>query len=767
MPMNITNIDVGTTPLTRVYPTMKNMSVSNSFYSLTGTVYLGTADSDHLASQNASVWAQAYNSDGSKNQRWTSTGTAVDGTYALQLEKGYLWKLSGRSDGYENIDATSYSSGTTTDQTTNLTLATMTGYTARPNVSQSVDTNVGGTLNDTTNNVKIIVSAGALDGSKGASTITTSQTTNVPDTANARPIGGIARSIQGSYDDGTAITDFNSNVDIELQYGSGELQTAFGSGSACTYALMNNLRLSYYDNESQSWQSLPTTINYTAVDGSTPTSIAYCTDIDHLTLHAQVNHLTLFTSFVSSIVSNASASSDTSTPSTPSSGGSGGGGGGYSNTSPVAVSVTSGVVATANSLAGYFSGIQQEVALKSGASINQVFSIDRNGRTIYLGDILQTAGANVSNIDKNLVGFAVGDTISTNENGSVAVALDGYTSIDLDPSTSVRISDAGDGFLSYDQVSGTAHYQFTHRDQGDGKTFEYSVHGKTSYATIRGTTLDISSDSTSDTYRLIEGKIDIFNNTLNKTVSLVTGDTYIAYADGQESLTGPSATSTETTAQPTDTTATSTDTAVIPNHKKNVQTQVDILPTDNSGTTADTTAPVQLCGGYRDILASDEWCTYVTALATNGIVNQASRYRPSDSITRAELLKIVMNASGVDTAYDPANTYNDIDPADWSAPYVSTAKKLGYISATNANFRPNDPITRAEAIKIIMNVKQVSVSYDPANTYNDIDPADWSAPYVSTAKSNGYISATNANFRTNDQISRGETSKIVYNIFLK
>lgn len=74
-------------------------------------------------------------------------------------------------------------------------------------------------------------------------------------------------------------------------------------------------------------------------------------------------------------------------------------------------------------------------------------------------------------------------------------------------------------------------YQF---DKRDGGKFEYKVKGKTGYATIRGTTLSVSSDDAKDTYKLIEGKIDIYNSFLKKTVSLVSGDSYIAYANGTE-----------------------------------------------------------------------------------------------------------------------------------------------------------------------------------------------------------------------------------------
>ncbi len=169
--------------------------------------------------------------------------------------------------------------------------------------------------------------------------------------------------------------------------------------------------------------------------------------------------------------------------------------------------------------------------------------------------------------------------------------------------------------------------------------------------------------------------------------------------------------------------------------------------------------------------STGEWCPYVTKLLSKGIIRSNATYSPDNRITRAELLKMTVIASGAMPAYDVDYTYGDIRATDWFAPYVSTAKKLGHISATNANFEPNRPITRAEAMKILLNFKGANTSFEPAYdknyTYDDVWPTDWFAPYVSTAKKLGYISATNLDFRPQDPISRAEVAKIINTVFLQ
>lgn len=67
-------------------------------------------------------------------------------------------------------------------------------------------------------------------------------------------------------------------------------------------------------------------------------------------------------------------------------------------------------------------------------------------------------------------------------------------------------------------------------------------------------------------------------------------------------------------------------------------------------------------------------------------------------------MKIIMNFSGLKIVFDSQYTYADIKSTDWWAPYISTAKKLGFISATQTRFRPNDTISRAEVAKILYNI---------------------------------------------------------------
>ena len=62
------------------------------------------------------------------------------------------------------------------------------------------------------------------------------------------------------------------------------------------------------------------------------------------------------------------------------------------------------------------------------------------------------------------------------------ITLNGYSKMNIEPGSSIKIAEAGKNYLTYENLYGKASYQFSKRDNGN---FEYKVKGKTGYATIR------------------------------------------------------------------------------------------------------------------------------------------------------------------------------------------------------------------------------------------------------------------------------------------
>ncbi|MDP6576149.1 MAG: S-layer homology domain-containing protein [Candidatus Peribacteraceae bacterium] len=80
-------------------------------------------------------------------------------------------------------------------------------------------------------------------------------------------------------------------------------------------------------------------------------------------------------------------------------------------------------------------------------------------------------------------------------------------------------------------------------------------------------------------------------------------------------------------------------------------------------------------------------------------------FRPDDNVNRAEALKILLLSANIKPPeeYDSPLPFSDINPDDWFFPYVKDAIELDVIEGYgDGTFRPANPMTRAEASKILL-----------------------------------------------------------------
>lgn len=143
---------------------------------------------------------------------------------------------------------------------------------------------------------------------------------------------------------------------------------------------------------------------------------------------------------------------------------------------------------------------------------------------------------------------------------------------------------------------------------------------------------------------------------------------------------------------------------------------------------------------FTDIVGNwAEW--YISKLATYGIVDNTELYRPDDRLTRAEFLKIATNTAGwVPSTMESVSRFEDVSTDDWYAPYVLLALSKGAITGSNAKFRPNDLITRAEATKILMAVSGTRIDELSTITFADLDLTSDLTKYIEAARSKNIIS---------------------------
>jgi len=170
---------------------------------------------------------------------------------------------------------------------------------------------------------------------------------------------------------------------------------------------------------------------------------------------------------------------------------------------------------------------------------------------------------------------------------------------------------------------------------------------------------------------------------------------------------------------------------------------------------------------FNDI-SKENWADcYISQLVDLGVVwgYEDKTFRPDNNITRAEITKIALRINGYAGTPTTTYVYPDVDPGEWYAEYISTAQTLGIVHGYDDGlFRPNDLVTRAEAVKIFLRSAGIEIYETTDVIYPDVSEDDWYFPYVSYATQtkivNGFVNGT---FGPNNYLTRAEAAKIATN----
>ncbi len=177
--------------------------------------------------------------------------------------------------------------------------------------------------------------------------------------------------------------------------------------------------------------------------------------------------------------------------------------------------------------------------------------------------------------------------------------------------------------------------------------------------------------------------------------------------------------------------------------------------------------PVFCIINLDDVKPSDYFYEAVRYMYCNGIITGYSDYtfKPYAETTRAQLCKIVALAEGwqIDNAYTVR--FSDVPPGSPFFAYIMAAYTRNVISGySDGTFQPGNSITRAQLSKIIMRAQQWPVDTAGGPHFTDVPPNDTFYQYIETVYNRGAISGyADRTFRPGDSATRGQISKIVYN----
>ena len=163
-----------------------------------------------------------------------------------------------------------------------------------------------------------------------------------------------------------------------------------------------------------------------------------------------------------------------------------------------------------------------------------------------------------------------------------------------------------------------------------------------------------------------------------------------------------------------------------------------------------------------DMLNGDDHYAYVIGYSDGNV-------RPNANVSRAETATIffrLLNADIRDGNLTAENTFTDVVDGQWCNKSVSTMAKLGIVKGRTAEiFDPNAPITRAEFAVICarFDTKQTNGN----NNFSDIS-GHWAEAEIKRAAALGWIAGyPDGTFRPNDYITRAQAMTMINRVLCR
>ena len=157
--------------------------------------------------------------------------------------------------------------------------------------------------------------------------------------------------------------------------------------------------------------------------------------------------------------------------------------------------------------------------------------------------------------------------------------------------------------------------------------------------------------------------------------------------------------------------------------------------------------------------------TQVMRLAAAGVVtgDPAGRFAPAQPLTRAALAVMLQRSFAPDPAGTGSPAFSDVPAGNWAAAGIAVVAGAGWMDGTGGRFRPEQAVTRAEAVTAVVRALRLPTAAVRAPAFADAAaiPA-WAAPSVAAAVSTGIVTGfPNGTFRPDAPLTRAGAAELL------
>ena len=185
---------------------------------------------------------------------------------------------------------------------------------------------------------------------------------------------------------------------------------------------------------------------------------------------------------------------------------------------------------------------------------------------------------------------------------------------------------------------------------------------------------------------------------------------------------------------------------------------------------AQTASGIKTVTDFQDVLRTHNNYVSISYLNQAGVISGYPdvTFKPDNPINRAEVLKIILKGSGIDTSGDFGDiTFPDVKAGDWFAVYVMKAKTLGIVKGNDRDgtFAPTKQVNKAEFLKMLLMANNIKI--DAIQVTEDVSPDvtkdAWFAPFMNYALKVGIISKNDKGLlEPSKPLTRADATEMLY-----
>lgn len=139
-------------------------------------------------------------------------------------------------------------------------------------------------------------------------------------------------------------------------------------------------------------------------------------------------------------------------------------------------------------------------------------------------------------------------------------------------------------------------------------------------------------------------------------------------------------------------------------------------------------------------------------------------YRPSEKLNRGQSAAILARALQLDLDVVDNIAFSDVDESSWYYKSIAAVVNAGIFQGySDGTFKPDQSLTRAEMAKILIVAYQLPEEELVINPFKDVSSISWYAPYLTSLIQNKITTGTSpTTYSPNDTVNRGEMALFIY-----